>query len=101
MLKFQEKQVLTFEGIVKEICDVKTHESKYEEGLWFEYRKIKVESTEKYPQSAYFTVRNQKLMNFPYPIGTRVKVFYNLKSYTTQYGESTALNAWDMVAIEG
>ena len=96
----QQKQVLTFEGVVTEIGAVKTHESKFEEGLWFEYRKIKVESTEKYPQSAYFTVRSQKLMNFPFSTGTRVKVFYNLKSYMTQYGEGTALNAWDMVAIE-
>ena len=95
----QQKQVLTFEGIVKEIGEVKTHESKYEKGVYFAYRKIRVESEEKYPQSAWFTVRSQKLMNFPFEIGTKVRVYYNLKAYETEYGESTGITAWDMVAI--
>lgn len=100
MEKQTEKQVLTFEGVVREVCDVETRPSKLEEGLYYEVRKIKVESEEKYPQSAYFTVRSQKLLNFPFHLGTRVKVFYNLKSYTTAYGVGTSINAWDMIAID-
>lgn len=96
----QNKQVLTFEGIVREVCDVETRPSKLEEGLYYEFRKIKVESEEKYPQSAYFTVRSQKLLNFPYELGTRVRVYYNLKGYTTQYGVGTSINTWDIIAID-
>ncbi len=99
MENVEKKQVLTFEGTVKEVSRMYTHESRYEEGVYFEYRKIRVESEEKYTQSAWFTVRSQKLLNFPFEIGSKVRVYYNLKAYRTEYGESTGVSAWDMVAI--
>lgn len=97
----QKKQELRFEGVVKEIGNVEPHMSKIPGALPYETRKIKVETTdEKYPQSAYFTVRDPKWLNFPFYIGTRVEVFYNFRAYTTQFGTcGTALNAWHFNAL--
>lgn len=96
--QYDQKQTHSMVGVVSALSDVTFHESKFSE-IGYETRKFKVVSNEEYPQSAWFQVRGN-LINFPYEMGTKVQVFYNMKAYETQYGtEGTALNCWQIRKI--
>lgn len=92
-------QIHTFTGVVVEIGELKLNESKF--GLLpYENRKIKLETREKFPQSAWFTVR-ERLCSLPCAIGDTVVVNYNLRAFTTTQGaQGTALNAWQIRVLE-
>lgn len=98
-MKNEFSQIHTFTGVVVEIGQLQLNESKF--GLLpYENRKIKIETAEKYPQSAWFTVRD-RLCSLPCAIGDTVQVNYNLRAFTTDKGaQGTALSIWQIRVIE-
>lgn len=96
--QYDQKQVHSMIGRVAGLSDVVFHESKFSD-IGYETRKFKVTTNEQYPQSAWFQVHGN-LINFPYPMGTKVEVFYNLKAYETQFNtQGTCLSAWQVRKI--
>ena len=96
--KNDQKQIHSMIGVVTELSDVTFHESKFSD-IGYETRKFKVVTSEEYPQSAWFQVHGN-LINFPYEMGTKVEVFFNMKAYNTQFGtQGTCLSAWQVRKI--
>mgnify|MGYP004650669595 CR=1 FL=1 len=95
-----EKQVHTMCGIVRELGPVETRESKWGV-LPYQSRKVMVETQEKYPQSAYFVLRGDYL-NFPFEVGEKVIVYYNLRAFRTVQGTcGTCLTCWQITDEHG
>lgn len=88
--KFEIVGKLTYVG------DLERHESKIG-GVHFNTKKIIIQTEETYPQSSLITLRGDAATGFGYELGTRLHVWFNMKTFTTKAGGTgNALTAWQI-----
>ncbi len=83
-------------GKVTYVGDLEPHESKIG-GVPFYTKKIIIQTEETYPQTALVTLRGDYATGFAIEVGERLRVWFNLKIFTTKTGGTgNALTAWQI-----
>ncbi len=86
-------------GKLTRIGALEQHESKIG-SVPFYTKKIIVETDETYPQTALVTLRGDAAKNFEYELGTRLRVWFNMKTFSTKTGGTgNALTAWQIKEV--
>lgn len=90
------KQIYTFIGVLTDAGRVDTIASKRVENSFFQIRKVRIERDDCFKTGGVFTCYNDNLLNLPYAVGTKVKVFFYIKPYNSHFGGGTTLVAEDI-----
>ena len=91
-----QNQKFEIVGRLIHVGDLEPHESKIG-AVPFNTKKIIIQTEETYPQTALITLRGDAATGFGYALGTRLHVWFNLKTFTTKAGGTgNALTAWQI-----
>lgn len=95
-MKTMSNQKFEIAGKVTCVGEKEPHESKIG-GVPFVTRKIIIQTDETYPQTALITLRGDYATGFEIEEGERLRVWFNMKTFTTKTGGTgNALTAWQI-----